>query len=103
MRKVIDGKVYDTAKAELVAEWDNGYYGNDFKRCEENLYRTPKGAWFVAGEGGPMSKYSRPVGNMTAGGEGLAPLTDDEALQWLEDKGETELIEEYFPERIEEA
>lgn len=103
MRRVINGKVYDTGKAELIAEWDNGYYGNDFKRCEESLYRTPKGAWFVVGEGGPMSKYARPVGNMTSGGDGLEPLTGDEAYQWLEDKRETELIEKCFPDRIEEA
>lgn len=103
MKKVVNGKVYNTETADHVASWDNGYYGNDFKRCEEDLYRTSKGSWFIVGEGGPMSKYARPVGNMTSGGDGLAPLTDDEAYQWLEDKGETELIEKHFPERIEEA
>jgi len=103
MRKVIAGKIYDTDKATCVAEWDNGYYGNDFKRCEENLYRTEKGAWFTYGEGGPMSKYARAAGNMTAGGDGLRPLTDDEAMQWLEDKGETDMIEEFFSDKIVEA
>lgn len=103
MKKVIGGKIYDTDKATLVAEWDNGYYGNDFKRCEEALYRTKEGTWFVVGEGGPMSKYARAVGNMTGGGEGLTPLTDEEAMGWLEDKGETDALEEYFADRLEEA
>lgn len=103
MKEIIGGKKYDTNTAELIAEWNNGYYRSNFKRCEESLYRTTKGAWFVAGEGGPMSKYARPVGDMTSGGGGLTPLTDDEAYEWLENKREMELIEEYFPERIEEA
>jgi hypothetical protein len=103
MKKIVDGKVYNTETAECIAEWDNGFYGNDFKRCEESLYKTKKGAYFLAGEGGPMSKYARPVGNMTGGGDGLEPITEHEAQKWLEDRDFTKELEEYFSEQLQEA
>ena len=30
MKKVIDGKVYNTETAEHIGNWSNGYYCNDF-------------------------------------------------------------------------
>lgn len=103
MKRIIEGKVYNTETAEQVAYWDNGYYGNDFKRCEEGLYRTERGAWFLAGEGGPMSKYARPSGNMTSGGEGLEPISEKEAQDWLESHDFTDELEQYFKDKLEEA
>ena len=104
MKRIIDGKKYNTETAECVAEWSNHYYPNDFHYCQESLYKTQKGAWFVAGHGGALSKYSEPVGNNArGGGEGLEPLTPGEARQWLEDKGFTEELEEHFADSIEEA
>lgn len=29
MKKIIEGKRYDTEKAELVGEWDNGIYDRE--------------------------------------------------------------------------
>ena len=88
MKRVIDGKRYDTATAVKIAAWDNGLYSNDFGWCEESLYRTKNGNYFLAGEGGPMSGYSQSCGNNSySGGEGIQALTPDEALEWLENKG----------------
>ena len=39
MKKIIDGKKYDTETAECVGGWDNGYYANDLYYCWEGLYR----------------------------------------------------------------
>jgi hypothetical protein len=104
MKKVIEGKVYNTETATLIHEWDNGMYGSDFKRCEESLYRTAKGAYFTAGSGGPMSKYAVPVGsNGHGGGEGIEILTKKEALAWLESHGGDDAIEEHFSDMIEDA
>ena len=105
MKRVINGKLYNTETAEEVFTWENHYYRNDFHYCEETLYRTQKGAFFVAGEGGPMSKYAVPVGsNGSGGGDGLEVLSDAEALAWLEEKeADVETIERVFPGRIEEA
>lgn len=104
MKKIIDGKRYDTETATLIASWDNGYFGNDFKRCEEDLYRTERGSWFIYGEGGPMSKYVQATGpNSYIGGEDITPLSADEARQWLEDTGNYSEMEEYFADQVEDA
>lgn len=85
MRKIVDGKRYDTEKARKIGEWDNGRYTSDFKFCEEVLYKTPKGAYFLAGNGGPLSKYSQPCGNNSVcGGSDIIPLTKHEAAVWAE-------------------
>lgn len=103
MKRIIDGKVYNTQTAEGIASWHNGYYAGDFKRCEEALYRTKKGNWFLAGEGGPMSKYARLCGNGYSGGDGLEPITADQARQWLEDRDFTAELEEHFADKLEDA
>jgi len=103
MKKIIDGKKYDTEKASVVAEWCNHYPSNDFKSCEETLYRTDKGNWFLHGEGGAMSRYAEAYGNSVSGGADIIAMTHDEAYGWLVDHGETEDAERYFPEKVEEA
>lgn len=104
MKKIIDGRVYNTETAECIATWSNHYYRNDFHHCEESLYRTKKGAWFVAGEGGPLSKYARPCGgNGSCGGDGLEPISAKEAQEWLESRDFTDELEEHFASEIEEA
>ena len=103
MKRVINGKMYNTETAELIHESDNGIYGNDFRQCEESLYKTKNGAYFIAGSGGPMSKYAESSGNTTSGGHGIEVLTEPEALAWLEQNDGTEAIEEYFPDKITEG
>ena len=103
MKRIINGKAYNTDTAEEVAEYWNGYSVSDFKHFTEALYKTSKGAWFIAGEGGPMSHYARSVPGGTGGGEGLRVVTEAEAMAWLEGHGFTDELEEYFGDRIEEA
>ena len=52
MKKIIEGKVYDTETADCAAEWSSPHTRSDFHYCEEGLYRTKKGTWFLAGEAG---------------------------------------------------
>lgn len=105
MKAVINGKLYNTETAEQIHNYHNGYPISDFHYCEEALYRTKKGAFFLAGEGGALSKWSRASGgNGRCGGDGIEVLTPDEALEWLEGHGaDPETIEEAFPGKIEEA
>ena len=103
MKKIINGKTYNTETAEEVGHYWNGLGTGDFRNISEKLYQTTKGAWFLAGEGGPMTKYARPCGNMTGGGSNIFPLTKAEALEWLESYGETDAIEKHFADIIEEA
>lgn len=71
MKKVIDGKLYNTKTADLICERDNGYYWRDFNYCSECLYRTKKGSWFIYGDGN--------------GRDSIEPITKDEAFQWMQE------------------
>jgi hypothetical protein len=48
MKQIIDGKLYDTTKARLVAS-DDYFDGNTYMRDGRNahLYLTPRGNYFV--------------------------------------------------------
>ena len=103
MKKVIDGKVYDTDTAQIIAEWSNAYGRSDFHFCEEQLLKTASGRYFIAGEGGAMSRYQEPAGNNSwTGGSDIEPLTEQEALQWCEDRQiDADIIALHF--QVEEA
>lgn len=104
MKKIINGKRYNTETAEFVAGYSNGTGRGDFRYVSEDLYRTPRGRWFVAGEGGAMSSWATPCGdNSRTGGEGIRPLNPDEAMEWLEIHEETEALEKYFEVGVEDA
>lgn len=104
MRQIIGGKTYDTDAAEEIGHYWNGLGTGDFRNISESLYRTKKGNFFLAGSGGPMTKYSRPVGNMTGGGDGIIPMAKEEALAWAEHhEVSSEKIEKYFSDLVEEA
>lgn len=96
MRKVINGRTYNTETSKLIGSWDNGIYGSDFRRCEEDLYKNTKGAYFLVGEGGPMSKYSITHGNTTSGNAELIPMTATEAQEWAEEHLDADEYEAEF-------
>lgn len=96
MKKIIDGKRYDTDSAKEV-----GYasYSNrgDFNFWEETLYRKSTGEFFLHGEGGPMSRYAVTVGqNEWSGGEKLIPLNLDAAKKWAEKNLDADAYEKLF-------
>ena len=104
MKRIIDGKTYNTATATHVAEYETGGSVTDFGWYEESLYRTKNGRWFIAGGGGAMSGYAQSVGQgWTGGGTGLRTITADEAMEWLARHEETDAIEEHFADQIEEG
>ena len=86
MKKIIDGKVYNTETATLLGEWDNGYMGNDFNFAAEDLYITKKGQYFLHCQGGANSSYSEACGNSRAYGHQFILLDEDEAKEWAENK-----------------
>ena len=84
MKAVIDGRLYNTATAEKIAEYASGGNG-DFRAVSEALYRTQKGNWFLAGAGGPMTRWAESTGqNSYSGGSGIQIIDEDEALLWCE-------------------
>jgi len=103
MKAIIEGKRYDTETAREIAHYRNGLGSGDFRHVSETLYRTNKGAFFLAGEGGPMTRYAEGNGNSTWGSSEIIPMEDDEALDWLEANGTPESVEKEFPDRITDA
>lgn len=90
MKKIIDGKLYDTATAKKIAEWDNGRCGTFWEECE-TLYRTPKGTYFLHGWGGPMSRYKVLCeSNSWSGSEDFRVMAGEDLRAWLEEKADAD-------------
>jgi len=105
MKAIIDGKRYDTETAKLIANAGSvGLSRSDFRHWNEDLYRTKNGSWFIAGEGGALTKYARQVGSNASGaGEQIQPLTEDEVRDWMEKSENYNVLEEYFSDSIIDA
>lgn len=103
MKKVINGRRYDTDTAKELASES---YSNcrDFHYWAETLYRKNTGEYFLHGVGGPASKYSQAVGlNEWSGGERIMPMTPDEAKEWAEKYLDADKYEEIFGQIEEET
>lgn len=97
MKKIINGKLYDTRTAKLVGDYSRRY--GDFSDYDEELYKKRTGEFFLFGEGGPMSAYAKPEGmNSWSGGSDIRPLTYEEAREWAEKKLDADDYAEIFGE-----
>jgi len=103
MIRIIDGKRYNTETAVRVAWASSGGSRSDFRFFSEELYLTPRGSWFLAGEGGAASKYREQDGDMWGWGARITPLSPDEAREWLESHDKVDQLEEHFVNQIEDA
>jgi hypothetical protein len=103
MKRIVNGKRYDTDAATLVAT-DKGSDRGSFDYYEEELYRTRSGAWFVHGYGHARSRWATSAGQYSwAPGEGIEPMTPDDARTWLEGHGKTDALEQHFADQITDA
>lgn len=94
MKKIINGKVYDTDKARELG-YDGG--GDGFSRWTETLFQKRTGEFFLHGEGGPMTKYAVSTGqNQWSGGAKIIPLTPSSARKWAEEHLEADDYEAIF-------
>lgn len=103
MRKVINGKLYDTKTAKEIGSYWNGVSDRDFSYLCETLYRTRKGNYFLHGVGGPMSKYAYYHGNSVSGDSVIIPLTPTEAYKWAQEYLPGDTVVEFFSDSVEEA
>lgn len=99
MKKIINGKVYDTETARHIGRWENGCGGGDLDYVCEKLYCKRTGEYFLYGEGGARTKYSEMIGtNSWSSGEMIIPLTYNAAREWAEDHLEADdYLEEFEP------
>lgn len=103
MKKVINGKLYDTDTATLMAVWRNMGDTGNFGYCEETLYRKRTGEFFLYGYGGPMTKYAVSTGsNSWSGGEMIIPLTLSAAQEWAEEHLDGDDYQKIFGEVAED-
>lgn len=95
MKKIINGKVYDTDTARYVGG-DGG--GDGFSRWSEDLYQKRTGEFFLFGEGGPATKYAEYVdgNNAWSNGSKIIPLNVDAAREWVEKHLDAEDYEALF-------
>jgi len=86
MKKIIDGKLYDTDTAKEIAVISHGDGPRDFRYYCERLYKKRTGEYFLHGAGGPSSRYAKSVGqNQWMGGEKIIPLSHKSASEWAEE------------------
>lgn len=103
MKKIINGRVYDTEKAKELGTYANYGSWRDFSHLEETLYRKKTGEYFLFGEGGPMTRYAEAEGqNGWSGGKRIMPMTYDEARGWAEKHLDADDYEKIFGEIVED-
>lgn len=104
MKDIIEGKIYNTETAHLIGRHTDNPV-SDMEHVDEGLYKTRRGNYFLAGEGGPMSKYARICWDDRSWtwGERIIPLTRQEAFDWAQQYLGLEEVEEEFSDLIEEA
>lgn len=103
MKKIIDGKRYDTSTAEEVGSRSNGYRPNDLRYCLETLYRTTTGKYFLHGEGNANSRYAVERGDTSYSGQSLVPMSEAEAFEWASLHLKPDEFENLFPHLITDA
>lgn len=97
MKKIINGKVYDTETAKILGTWSSPVFVTDFSYYTETLHQKRTGEFFLFGEGGPMSKYAMSCGDGNwSGGSKIIPLTWEAAREWAEEHLTADEYEEIF-------
>jgi hypothetical protein len=107
MKTIINGTRYDTSNATLIGETsnNNAYSVTDFAYWSAGLYVTPRSKrYFIAGEGGAMSRFAKPYGRGgSIGGEGIIPMSEADAFEWAQQELSSGEVEEFFGHLIEDA
>jgi hypothetical protein len=101
MKAIIEGKRFDTDKANLIGRYSTPGIGtSNFRYFEADLYKTPRsGIYFLAGQGHAMTPFCRQSADgMRGWGEKIIPMSREEALEWAEQFLSVDEIEAGFSE-----
>lgn len=97
MKKIINGRLYDTGTAKALGEWSSMADVRNFHWYKEQLFRKRTGEYFLYGIGGPMSRYAeRGRYGGWDGGEAITPLTAAKAREWAEEHLDSDAYAEIF-------
>lgn len=98
MKKIINGKIYNTETAKKLARFESHYNPTDLNYFEEELYQKKTGEFFLYGTGNAASRYNKiSYGNYT-GAEKIIPLSYQEAQDWAEQSLDSEKYINIFGE-----
>jgi hypothetical protein len=87
MIKVINGKTYRSHTAQLIMTVPSPFPKTDNKWHVTRLYRNLRGAYFLAGKGGALSRCAKRTPKGAIPGEGIEPLSKDQALAYAKYAG----------------
>jgi hypothetical protein len=87
MRKAINGKTYRSHTAHLIMTLPSPFPKTDNKWHDTRLYRTQRGAYFLAGEGGSASRWATITPRGAIPGEGIEPISKNEARAYAQYAG----------------
>ena len=82
MKKIINGKLYNTETTECIADEEISLH--DFYKTSESLFRTKSGVWFLFGESSAGGIYCDSDGRNSSSGEDIILLEEKEVLEWAE-------------------
>lgn len=85
MKKVFNGKLYNTKTAKKCGEYEPNPNQSDFSWYCETLYQKKTGEFFLHCDGNAASPYSKRCGqNEWCGAEIIKTMTYTEAQKWAE-------------------
>lgn len=97
MKKVINGKVYDTDKAVLIARADHDNIKDAYGMpCRQVLFRKKTGEFFLYLEQGTSLTLNNILGGDYRHGRGIYPLTYGQAQMWSEAEMSADAWENLF-------
>ena len=103
MKKIINGKAYDTTTAKEMAMYSSPGSSRDFNHYTETLYLKKTGEYFLHGVGGPATRYAETIGqNQWSGGERVIPMSYQAAREWAEKHLDGDEYEAIFGAVVEE-
>lgn len=103
MKKIINGKRYDTETATCIGTYEPYSHG-DLHWFKETLYVTKNRAYFLHGYGNAASPYAESAGNnSTTSGEAIHVMTRDEAFTWAQENLDGDAVDQHFSDVIEDA
>ena len=76
MKKIINGKMYNTETARCMGSWYNNFTPDDLWLTDEHLYQKKTGEFFLYKNGGH--------GDLCFEGK-IIPITQQEAREWMEE------------------